>query len=58
MVEFVRGNDTFALGLSGSQIFLLLTMPLLFGYFARQLAHHAYRRPVVTSPPVVARDVP
>jgi prolipoprotein diacylglyceryltransferase len=47
LVEFVRTNDTFAWGLSGSQIFLLATMPLLFIYFGRQLARHAYRRPVM-----------
>ena len=57
VVEFVRGNDTFALGLSGSQIFLLLTMPLLFGYFARQLAHRAYTRHRVAAVPMVAGDV-
>lgn len=28
-LEFVRGNPTFWLGLSGSQLFLLVTMPLL-----------------------------
>lgn len=43
LVEFVRGNETFALGLTGSQIFLLMTMPLLFLYFGRQLVRHAYR---------------
>ena len=43
LVEFVRGNDTFALGLSGSQIFLMATMPLLFAYFTRQVVRHAYR---------------
>lgn len=57
VVEFVRGNDTFALGLSGSQIFLLVTMPLLLAYFARQLAHRAYSRPRVASP-AVAGDFP
>ncbi|NNC93887.1 MAG: diacylglyceryl transferase [Acidimicrobiia bacterium] len=43
LVEFVRGNETFALGLTGSQIFLLATMPLLVAYFFRQLVRHAYR---------------
>jgi prolipoprotein diacylglyceryltransferase len=56
-VEFVRGNDTFALGLSGSQVFLLMTMPLLFGYFAGQLARHAYTRHRVAEPHLVAGDV-
>ena len=41
-VEYVRGNETFTLGLSGSQVFLLCTLPLLALYFARQLARHAY----------------
>jgi len=39
----VRGNETFAWGLSGSQVFLLFTLPLLFAYFGRQFARHAYR---------------
>ncbi len=43
LVEFVRGHETFALGLTGSQLFLVVTMPLLFAYFARQLVRHAYR---------------
>lgn len=43
-VEFVRGNATMALGLSGSQLFLAGTLPLLISYFIRQLARHAYRR--------------
>jgi len=42
-VEFVRGNERFAFGLSGSQVLLLLTLPILFAYFGRQLARHAYR---------------
>lgn len=42
-IEFVRGNETFLWGLSGSQIFLLCTMPLLLAYFGRQLARGAYR---------------
>lgn len=44
LVEFVRGNETFLWGLSGSQVFLLCTLPLLVGYFGKQLARHAYRR--------------
>lgn len=46
LVEFVRGHDTFAFGLTGSQIFLLVTMPVLFAYFVRQVARGAYHRPV------------
>ena len=42
-VEFVRGNETFLWGLSGSQVLLLCTLPLLFAYFARQLVRGAYR---------------
>lgn len=53
-VEFVRGNPVFALGLSGSQLFLLCTLPLLFAYFARQLARGAYRRPRTPTGQVVA----
>lgn len=48
-VEFVRGNPAFALGLTGSQIFLLFTMPVLVAYFGRQLARHAYRSVAVRS---------
>ena len=33
--EFVRGNPEMAFGLSGSQIFLLLTVPPLIVYIAR-----------------------
>lgn len=53
-VEFVRGNETFALGLSGSQVFLLFTLPLLFAYFARQIARGAYSRPAPAALPEVA----
>lgn len=42
-VEFVRGNETFLWGLSGSQVFLLCTLPLLVAYFARQVVRGAYR---------------
>jgi nitrate/nitrite transporter NarK len=37
-------NPRFALGLSGSQLFLLVTLPFLLAYFARQILRHAYRR--------------
>ncbi len=57
VVEFVRGNDTFVLGLSGSQIFLLATMPVLFAYFARQFAHRAYRPAPVPIRPMAARTI-
>lgn len=42
-VEFVRGNPEMAFGLTGTQLFLLATMPILIGYFVAQLARHAYR---------------
>lgn len=34
-VEFVRGNPEMAIGLSGSQIFLMVTIPLLIVHIAR-----------------------
>jgi prolipoprotein diacylglyceryltransferase len=34
-VEFVRGNPEMAIGLSGSQIFLIVTIPLLIVHIAR-----------------------
>jgi phosphatidylglycerol:prolipoprotein diacylglycerol transferase len=42
-VEFVRGNPVMALGLTGTQLFLALTLPLLIGYFVAQIARGAYR---------------
>lgn len=51
-VEYVRGNETFALGLSGSQIFLLGTLPLLAAALARRALRRASRpapREVVTT---------
>ena len=42
-LEFVRGNEVMAGGLTGSQIFLLVTLPLLVVYVARQWAAGAYR---------------
>jgi prolipoprotein diacylglyceryltransferase len=42
-VEFVRGNETFLWGLSGSQVFLLCTLPLLVAYFTRQVVRGVYR---------------
>ena len=42
-VEFVRGNPEMALGLTGTQLFLLATMPLLIGYFIAQLTRRAYQ---------------
>lgn len=42
-VEFVRGNPEMAVGLTGTQLFLVVTMPFLIGYFISQLARGAYR---------------
>ena len=41
-VEFVRGNDEMAFGLTGTQLFLLATVPLLIAYFVSQVAREAY----------------
>ncbi|MFQ5968021.1 MAG: prolipoprotein diacylglyceryl transferase [Acidimicrobiia bacterium] len=43
VVEFVRGNPEFWLGLSGSQLFLLVTVPFVGVYFLRQWSQGAYR---------------
>jgi len=42
-VEFVRGNEVVALGLTRSQWFLLATGPLIAWYFVRQVRTGAYR---------------
>lgn len=44
-VEFVRGNEVIALGLTRSQWFLLATGPLIAWYFLRQVRNGAYRSP-------------
>jgi prolipoprotein diacylglyceryl transferase len=44
-VEFVRGNEVIALGLTRSQWFLLATGPLIAWYFLRQVRTGAYRSP-------------
>jgi len=44
-VEFVRGNPEMAFGLSGSQIFLLMTIPIVMVHIAR---HYVLRRPAMT----------
>jgi prolipoprotein diacylglyceryltransferase len=41
-VEFVRGNQVIAFGLTGTQLFLAITMPVLIGYFLAQLRRGAY----------------
>lgn len=49
-VEFVRGNEVVALGLTRSQWFLLAIAPLFLWYFARQLRSGAYRS---ATPPAI-----
>jgi prolipoprotein diacylglyceryltransferase len=44
-VEFVRGNEPQALGLSGPQWVLIPLVGLLVIHFARQIRRHAYRIP-------------
>lgn len=51
LVEFVRGNEPQALGLSGPQWVLLPLTALLLAYFVRQWRTRAYRVP---APPVAA----
>jgi len=45
-VEFVRGNEVQALGLSGPQLVLIPLVALLVAHFARQLRSGAYRVPM------------
>jgi len=45
-VEFVRGNEVQALGLTGPQLVLIPLTALLVVHFARQLRTHAYRLPL------------
>jgi len=42
-LEFVRGNPVLAAGLTGSQIFLLITVPLLAAHVLRHWALGSYR---------------
>jgi prolipoprotein diacylglyceryltransferase len=46
LVEFVRGNEVQAFGLTGPQLVLIPLTALLVIHFARQLMTHAYRLPV------------
>lgn len=56
-VEFVRGNPTFWLGLSGSQLFLLVTVPLLAVTITRHIRAGLWRPPTPGSlVPAVAVD--
>lgn len=48
-IEFVRGNEVVAMGLTRSQLFLSVTAPLIAWYFIRQFRRGAYR-PGVPAP--------
>jgi phosphatidylglycerol:prolipoprotein diacylglycerol transferase len=50
LVEFVRGNEPQALGLSGPQLVLIPLVALLALHFVRQLRRGVYRMPVPTPP--------
>lgn len=56
VVEFARGNEVVALGLTRSQWFLLATVPLFVWHFARQLRSGAYRP--AAAPAITAAAVP
>jgi prolipoprotein diacylglyceryltransferase len=49
-VEFVRGNEPQALGLTGPQWVLIPMIALLTLHFARQLRRDAYRVPMPPTP--------
>lgn len=53
-VEFVRGNQVVALGLTRPQWFLLATMPLFLWHFTRQLRSGAYRSTAAPATAAVA----
>lgn len=44
LVEFVRGNEVMLLGLTGTQVFLVATLPLLIGYFVSELRRGVHRQ--------------
>jgi prolipoprotein diacylglyceryltransferase len=52
-VEFVRGNEVQALGMSGPQIVLIPLVALLVVHFVRRLRSGAYRLPIPE--PAIAR---
>jgi prolipoprotein diacylglyceryltransferase len=49
-IEFVRGHEVVAAGLTGSQLFLIPSTLLLAGYLIRQLRRGAYGRLEVATP--------
>jgi prolipoprotein diacylglyceryltransferase len=53
-VEFVRGNEVQAFGLTGPQLVLIPFLGLLVAHFARQLRRGAYRVP--TPPPALVAE--
>lgn len=55
-VEFVRGNEPQALGLTGPQWVLIPLVALLVLHFVRQLRHGAYRVPAPPAPSVPALE--
>jgi prolipoprotein diacylglyceryltransferase len=57
LVEFVRGNEPQALGLSGPQWVLIPLVGLLLLHFLRQWRREAYRVPV-PPPPASLRATP
>ena len=50
LVEFVRGNEPQALGLTGPQWVLIPMVGLLLLHFARQVRRDAYRLPAPPTP--------
>ncbi|HET8587927.1 MAG TPA: prolipoprotein diacylglyceryl transferase family protein [Candidatus Limnocylindria bacterium] len=50
LVEFVRGNQVQAFGLTGPQLVLIPLTSLLIAHFARRLLTHAYRLPMPDRP--------
>jgi prolipoprotein diacylglyceryltransferase len=56
LVEFVRGNEPQALGLTGPQWVLIPLVSLLVLHFARQLRRDAYRVPSPMPPVRLLED--
>jgi len=56
LVEFVRGNETQALGLTGPQWVLIPMVGLLVLHFGRQLRRDAYRVPPPPSPSTIRME--
>jgi len=56
LVEFVRGNEPQALGLTGPQWVLIPIVGLLALHFGRQLRRDAYRVPAPPSPSTIRME--